>query len=127
MNSAHSVTEQAQNGSRKTYWLASGGIATAVASTLCCAGPLIAVSLGVSGAGIAARFDPLRPYLLAATIGLLGLGFWLLRREERRACVPGSLCASPVARRRMRIVLWMATAVAVVLGTFPTWSLWFLG
>lgn len=112
---------------RKTYLAAGGGITAALASALCCAGPLVAVSLGVSGAGIAARFEPLRPYLLAATALLLASGFWLLRREERHSCEPGSLCASPTARRNMRVMLWVATALAAMLATFPTWSLWFLG
>lgn len=109
---------------RKTYLAAGGGITAALASALCCAGPLVAVSLGVSGAGIAARFDPLRPYFLIATALLLASGFSMLRREEQRACEPGTLCASPIARRNMRIMLWVATAVAAIFATFPTWSLW---
>lgn len=110
----------------KTYLAAGGGITAAVASALCCVGPLVAVSLGVSGAGMAAKFEPLRPYLLGATALLLASGFWLLRREEQRACEPGTLCASPRARRNMRITLWVATILAVVFATFPSWSLWFL-
>ena len=115
-----------RDATRKTYLAAGGGITAALASALCCAGPLVAVSLGVSGAGMAARFEPLRPYFLAATALLLASGFWLLRREEQRACQPETLCASPVARRNMRIALWGATVLAVVFATFPTWSLWFL-
>ncbi|MEA3245824.1 MAG: mercuric transporter MerT family protein [Gemmatimonadota bacterium] len=110
--------------STRTYLAASGGIAAAIGSALCCAGPLVAVSLGVSGAGIATVFEPLRPYFLGATAVFLGVGFWLLRREEQRACEPGTLCASPVARRRMRAMLWVATALAAVFATFPVWSLW---
>jgi mercuric ion transport protein len=110
----------------KSYLAACGGIVAAFASALCCAGPLVAVALGVSGAGIAVRFEPLRPYFLAATPVLLASGFWLLRREEQRACQPGTLCASPVARRRMRRILWLATAFAAVFATFPTWSVWLL-
>lgn len=110
---------------RKTYLAAGGGITAAFASALCCAGPLVAVSLGVSGAGLAARFDPLRPYFLAATAVSLVAGFWLLRREDRRSCEPGQACASPAGRRTMRTMLWVATALAILLATFPTWSLWF--
>lgn len=109
---------------RKTFLAAGGGVTAAFASALCCAGPLIAISLGVSGAGIAARFEPLRPYFLAATALLLASGFWLLRREEKRACEPGTMCASPTARRNTRLALWLATALAAILATFPTWSLW---
>lgn len=111
---------------KKTYVTAGGGIAAAFGSALCCGGPLVAVALGVSGAGIAATFEPLRPWFLGATALLLALGFWLLRREERRACEPGTMCASPAVRRRMRRMLWLATALAVVFATFPAWSAWIL-
>lgn len=103
---------------------AGGGIAAAAASALCCVGPLIAVSIGVSGAGLASTFEPLRPYFLAGTAVFLGTGFGLLRREERKPCEPGRPCADATVRRRMKIALWIATAIALVFATFPTWSLW---
>jgi len=106
----------------KTRLTAFGAIGTAVGSALCCAGPLVAVALGVSGAGLASTFEPLRPYFLGATAALLGWGFYLLDREERNACEPGKVCASPVMRRRMRITLRIATALAIVFGSFPWWS-----
>jgi len=79
------------------------------------------VTLGVSGAGLSA-FEPLRPYFLAATALFLVLGFVLLHREERAACVPGKPCADPVTRRRMKVILWVATGIAVLLATFPRWQ-----
>src|SRR5438034_7670694 len=33
-------------------------------------------------------------------------GFIVLRGEDKRACEPGTLCASPIARRRMKWALW---------------------
>lgn len=59
-----------------------GAVTTAAASAPCCAAPLIAVSAGVSGAGLAATFELLRPYFLAATGLLIVLGFGLLDRER---------------------------------------------
>jgi len=85
----------------KTVLAATGGVAAAVASTLCCAGPLVAVALG--------------------------FGFVVLRREEKQACEPGTLCASPVARRRMKWALWIATIVSIPLLTFSWWSKFILG
>ena len=111
----------------KTVLAATGGIAAAVGSALCCAGPLVAVFLGLSGAGLAATFEPLRPYFLAATGASLGLGFFMVQREERKACEPGTPCASPAARRRMKTRLWIATAIAIPLVTFPWWSRFVLG
>ena len=106
----------------KTVIAAVAGIAAAIGSALCCAGPLVAVFLGLSGAGLATTFEPLRPYFAGATALFLGMGFVAVQREERKACEPGGLCASPVWRRRMKQALWIATAVAVPLVTFPWWS-----
>ncbi|HEU5358896.1 MAG TPA: mercuric transporter MerT family protein [Gemmatimonadales bacterium] len=111
----------------KTLLGATGGVAAAVASALCCVGPLVAVALGLSGAGLAATFEPLRPYFIAGTVAALGLGFTTLWREERRACEPGTPCASPAARRRMKRLLWVATIIAVSFLTFPWWSKYLLG
>jgi len=106
----------------KTFLAATGGLAAAIGSALCCVGPLVAVFIGVSGAGLAATFEPLRSWFVGATILALGTGFTLLKREERQSCVPGSLCASPRAMRWMRGALWAASILAVPLLTFPWWS-----
>lgn len=106
----------------KTTMASIAGIAAAVGSALCCAGPLVAIALGMSGAGLATTFEPFRPYFVGGTVLSLGYGFFTLRREETKACKPGTLCASPVTRRRMRLALWIATAVAVPLLSFSWWS-----
>lgn len=98
-----------------------GGVVAAVGSAVCCAGPVVAVSLGVSGAGLSA-FEPYRPYFLGAASAFLVLGFSLLDREEKAACEPGKPCADPAVRRRMKVLLWIATGVAVVFATFPSWQ-----
>ncbi len=61
---------------RKSLLFGVGGAGAALASALCCAGPLLAVAAGVSGAGLAATFDPLRPWFLGAT------GVFLLLRPR---------------------------------------------
>lgn len=113
--------------STKTTVAAAGAVVTAVGSVLCCAGPMVAVALGLSGAGLAATFAPLQPYMVAGTVAALGFGFLVLHREERKACEPGTLCASPVARRRMKQALWIATIIAIPLVTFPWWSKYVFG
>ena len=110
----------------KTIATAAGGVGAAFTSAVCCAGPLLAVTVGISGAGLAARFDPLRPYFLIATVAFLGAGFYMLYREDQLACETGRVCAEPRVRQRMRTLLWMATGVAVIFGTYPTWSAWVL-
>jgi len=99
-----------------------GAVGAAIASALCCAGPLVAVALGLSGAGLAATFEPLRPYFVTGAVGFLALGFVAVHREERQACEPGTPCASPLVRRRMRRALWIATVLVALFATFPWWS-----
>lgn len=84
----------------KTVVTAVGGLVAAVASALCCAGPLVAIAFGVSGAGMAGTFEPPRPYFLGAAGVFLAGGFVLVHREERKACEPGKPCAKPLVRRR---------------------------
>lgn len=112
--------------SSKSALAAAAGVTSAVGSALCCAGPLVAVYLGLSGAGLAAAFDPLRPYFIGATVLALGFGFWTMHREERKDCEAGRPCASPAARRRMKRWLLLATIVAVPLVTLSWWSRWLL-
>ncbi len=110
----------------KALGAAGAGVTAAVASTLCCAGPLLAVAAGVSGAGLASTFEPLRPYLLGSSALFLGIGFYTLDREERKACDPDKPCADPRVRHRMKIMLWTATVIAVIFAMYPTWSVWFI-
>ncbi len=106
----------------KTFLAAIGGVSAALVSALCCAGPLVAVTLGVSGAGLSATFEPFRPYFLAGTALFLGFGFFMVHREEQKACEPGKPCAEPNVRRRMKIMLWIATGVAILFATYPRWQ-----
>ncbi len=110
----------------KTLAAAGAGIAAAFASALCCAGPLLAVMAGVSGAGLASTFEPMRPYFLGAAVLAVGSGHALLHREERKACEPGRPCAAPATRRTMKWMVWSATALALVFAAFPWWSGWIL-
>ncbi len=98
-----------------------GGVVAALGSALCCGGPVVAVTLGVSSAGLSA-FEPFRPYFLGATAVFLVSGFVMFDREEKAACVPGKPCADPPTRQRMKITLWVATGLAVVFATFPRWQ-----
>jgi mercuric ion transport protein len=109
------------NESLKSVLPGSGGLVAAMGSALCCAGPIVAVTLGVSGAGLSA-FEPYRPFFLVLTAGFLLFGFWQLDREEKAACDPDKPCANPATRRRMKIMLWAATGISVVFATFPAWQ-----
>lgn len=99
--------------------LAIGGLAAILASA-CCLGPLILVSIGLSGAWIGqlTRLEPFRPLFLAAS--LIALVF-ACRRIYRpvTACQPGEVCAIPTVRRAYKLVFWIVVALALIAFGFP--------
>ncbi len=105
-----------------------GGVVAAGFSALCCAGPIVAATLGVSGAGFGATFEPLRPWFLAATVVFLAVGFYGVYSTPPEACVGRGRCATLDdalrKRRRERAMLWTATLLAGAFASFPTWSRW---
>ncbi|MDV3294516.1 MAG: hypothetical protein LOY01_01670 [Brachybacterium paraconglomeratum] len=110
---------------RTTLWAGAGGILAAFLGSLCCMGPLLFVTLGV-GAGLASTFAPLRPLFGVLMLGSFAVAFYAVYGRRRRALPTGSAaaaCAAPRARRRERVILWLAALLALVLWTFPTWSL----
>jgi MerT mercuric transport protein len=78
----------------------------------CCVAPWAVSILGVAGAVALARLAFLQPYVLGGTAGLLGLAFWLAYRPQPK-CADGTCEVS--SQRRLRRVLWLATAFAALL------------
>ena len=114
--------------SRRGLFASLGAVGTAFLASLCCVGPLLFVTLGV-GAGLASTFEPLRPVFTVATVALLAVGFYAVYGKRPSAvtpgaaCGPGETCVIPGNRTRDRVLLWVATVVALLLLTFPQWSL----
>ncbi len=103
-----------------TGTLAAGGVLALLAS-VCCVGPLVLVSLGLGGAwvvGAVELFTPLRPYLIAATLLVLGFAGWRIYRPAA-ACEPGEVCAAPKTKMQHKIVFWAVAALSAALLTFP--------
>lgn len=115
-----------------------GAIGSAFLASLCCIGPVLFVTLGV-GAGLASQFEPLRPFFTFLTVALLGVGFYTVYGRKGMAgpdkvsaatasstSEAGASCAVPRDRKRDKVLLWVATLIAVVLLTVEQWSLWFV-
>jgi mercuric ion transport protein len=99
-----------------------GSVLGGILASACCIVPVAFALLGLSGAALAHGFEPLRPYLLTATYGLLAGGFYLTYRARPDACAPGEPCAPPGAARWGRVTLWLVTVVVVLVTTFPSYS-----
>ncbi|MCR6496511.1 mercuric ion transporter MerT [Thermomonas sp. S9] len=99
--------------------LLAGGLAAILAST-CCLGPLVLITLGVSGAWIGnlAVLEPYRPLFIG--IALLAMLF-AYRRIFRpvQACAPGAACAVPQVRSTYRRIFWIVAALVVIALGFP--------
>ncbi|WP_051463243.1 mercuric transporter MerT family protein [Deferrisoma camini] len=100
---------------RGTAWGAVGAVVSGLLASACCIGPLLAVFLGVSGAGALARFEPYRPWFGGLMVVFLGYGFYRAYWRPRR----GEACCTPASLRVQRVILWTATILAAGLFLFP--------
>jgi mercuric ion transport protein len=121
------ATSVGASGSRRGVLASIAAIGAAFLASLCCVGPILFVTLGV-GAGLASQFEPLRPVFIVLTMGLLALGFYSVYGrgsavDSGASCSVESSCAAPRNRTRDKVILWIATAVVLIVLTFPQWSM----
>ncbi|HXG70702.1 MAG TPA: mercuric transporter MerT family protein [Gemmatimonadaceae bacterium] len=124
--STGAIEGAAENRGRRGIAASFGAIGAALLASLCCIGPVLFVTLGV-GAGLASRFEPLRPVFTVLAVALIAVGFytvygWRPPEGDASSCTVDGSCAVPRNRSREKILLWIATVVALVLLTFPQWS-----
>ena len=114
-------------------WIGAG-ILAAIAASLCCITPVLAVLGGLGG--IASTFswlDPLRPYLIGFTAIVLGYAFYNAYKPEKEgdlecACDParpaGGDEESPAKKNFLnsKSFLWVVTGVSILMFAFPSYS-----
>jgi mercuric ion transport protein len=112
---------------RKKQTAAAGSVIGAVLASSCCIGPLVLVSLGISGAWIGnlSALSAFQPYFVTATIGFLGLGYWQVYRKPKVACEEGSYCASPTSDRIVKVSLGGATILVMAALSLDYWAPFF--
>ncbi len=99
--------------------LAVSGLAALLAGT-CCLGPLVLVSLGVTGAWLAylPRLEPYQPFFLGA--GAVALAFaWKRIYRPVAECKPGEVCAIPRVTRAYKVGFWSAAALLLFMFVYP--------
>lgn len=118
-----SPTESRTSGGRGA--LLTGGLAAILAST-CCLGPLVLISLGVSGAWISnlTVLEPYRPIFIGAALIAL---FFAWRRIWRpvTACAPGEICALPQINRSYKVLFGIVVGLVIIALGFPLVAPWF--
>lgn len=99
------------------------GFILALTSSLCCIAPVLAI---ISGTGsTVAAFSwaaPLRPYLLGATVLVLGYAFY---RAYRRPQTDGCGCGEKESPLRSKLLLWVVAGTSVALSAYPYYAKYF--
>ena len=87
--------------------------------SMCCGVPLLLAVTGVGGGWLSEFIGGYHWYFTAAGIGLLAAGWWLFRREQRRACDAGSCMRNETLTKSL---LGIATAVVLFFTAFSAYS-----
>lgn len=118
-------TASARDGAVLSVATSAGSIVTAFLASACCVGPLIFAMLGLGGAGLLVAFEPYRPYLMALTLALLGIGFYFTYRRPRLVAATSAVsadacdCPAPRTNRAGRVMLWVAMALVIAFFALP--------
>ena len=94
---------------RGTILASTAALASAVAASSCCL-PLLPFVAAAGLAGSSAWFTAVRPYLLAASIVLIGFAFFQSHRVKQCNCRPSKLSTA---------ILWISAAIVAVMIFFP--------
>lgn len=95
--------EERKESSQNTRGIA-WGLGAALIGSLCCVGPVAAVAMGLGSTSFLLGFTAYRPYLLGASLVIMGGGALLMLRQS-------SKCFARVQRQRN---LWMYLGTTVV-------------
>jgi len=99
--------------------LAAGGVAALLASA-CCLGPLVLITLGVSGAWISnlTALEPYRPLFIGVALVAMFFAWRRVYRPEEQ-CRPGEICAVPQVRTTYKVMFWGISVLVLIALVFP--------
>jgi len=108
--------------STQTKFSLIAAVLAAIGASLCCAGPLVLLLLGVSGSWVSqlALFEPLKPIFIGLTALFFIWAGWQLYRPQSN-CQPDQVCALPRVIKRRRLIYWIALIFSSVLVTSSWW------
>ncbi len=102
-----------------------GALLAGIVASACCLGPLVLVTIGVSGAWISnlTLLEPYRPVFIGVALVFMGLAWRRIYRAPVAAeCEPGTVCALPQTNRVYRIMFWVVSALVLLLLAFPYYA-----
>jgi len=113
----------AQKKSTEKKW-AGAGLFAAIAASLCCITPVLAVIGGLGGIASSFSFlEPLRPYLIGLTVLVLGFAFYKAYKPQKEEDIE---CACEEDEKKSflnsKAFLWVVTGVSILMFSFPSYS-----
>lgn len=108
----------------KSNRAALGGVVAAIAASLCCIAPVLALVAGTSGmATTFSWMEPFRPFLIALTVLVLGLA-WYQKLRYRKEAESDCGCAEDEKQSflQSKKFLLVVTLFAGLMMAFPTYS-----
>lgn len=111
----------------KKSWANMGAVLTAIGASVCCVGPLLLLSLGVSGAWISslAAFEPVRPVFIVLTLVFIGLSYRKLYLMPKN-CEEDKRCALPDNQKKQKLTFWVSSILIFLLLAFPWYAPYFM-
>ncbi|MBA3446946.1 MAG: mercury transporter MerT [Pseudaminobacter sp.] len=113
-----------ENAPARKGWLAAGGVLGAFLASACCIGPLVLLTLGISGAWIGnlTALEPYKPIFAVIALGFIGAGFRQVYFRKPVVCEPGSYCARPSSARITKAMLWASLVLVLAALTIDWWA-----
>ena len=100
-----------------------GGVLAAIVASACCLGPLVLVTLGISGAWISnlSALEPYRPVLIGVALVFMAFAYReiFVKAAQPQACETGAFCAAPQTNRIYRVIFWVVSALVLFALAFP--------
>lgn len=105
-------------------WLAAGGVLGAFLASACCIGPLVLLTLGISGAWIGnlTALEPFKPIFAVIALGFIAAGFRQVYFRKPTVCAPGSYCDRPASARITKAALSASLVLVLAALTIDWWA-----
>ncbi len=111
----------------KKSWISIGAVAAAIGASICCIGPLLLLSLGISGAWIStlSSFESIRPIFIILSLIFIVLGYRKLYLLPRN-CNENKQCESTKVEKKQKFTFWIGSFLIILLLAFPWYVPYFM-
>ncbi len=103
---------------KKSKYFIFSSILTSLFASICCIVPLILALLGLTGVAAFSFLEPLRPYLISASVILFGFAFYFVYRKKIIVIEDGSRRIIKAGKRN-RLAVWVAVVISIAVIIFP--------